>query len=483
MLRRVVEQTLCWNGCYMAELQVDFANITTDMPIVGFTGALGSGCSYIADGLVKLYGYRYCALSKPIHDYAQTKKIPETTDNLQDLGNSLRKEFGRGCLVGMALTEVAKQLPGKDQPGRPCGIVVDGIRNVGEIEALQQFPHFYLFSVQAATHKRTERTIGEGKRFATKDEFETADKRDRDEQDPNKQQVKECNDLSDIIVINEDDCSPKADNPYRTYLKELVYDRYVSLIEQIATGQPRNDRQARPDEAFMTAAYVESARSSCLKRKVGAVIVAPSGDIIATGHNEVPGTTDPCYKDPRYGWCARDTRQEMVAAKIHHCPACGTPITLRYPCPRCGVDITSFVKRCPDDQCRASIDIDYACPKCKASVFKTFLPGGGSEETGKLLDLCRALHAEENAILNLCRLGVSLPHRHEKDGKIQGCALYSTTFPCNLCANKIAEVGIRKVVYAEPYTMAEAKKVFEKAGIEMRRFQGIKSRAFFRFYA
>ena len=65
----------------------------------------------------------------------------------------------------------------------------------------------------------------------------------------------------------------------------------------------------------------------------------------------------------------------------------------------------------------------------------------------------------------------------------EGCVLYSTTFPCNLCANKIVTVGIRKVVYAEPYTMEEAKKVFKKDGVELERFQGVKSRAYFRLYA
>jgi deoxycytidylate deaminase len=64
-----------------------------------------------------------------------------------------------------------------------------------------------------------------------------------------------------------------------------------------------------------------------------------------------------------------------------------------------------------------------------------------------------------------------------------GYVLYSTTFPCNLCANKIASIGIRKVVYAEPYPMEEARKVFAERKIAMERFQGVKSRAFFRLYS
>ncbi|NCO65633.1 MAG: hypothetical protein COW32_09050 [Candidatus Aquicultor secundus] len=61
----------------------------------------------------------------------------------------------------------------------------------------------------------------------------------------------------------------------------------------------------------------------------------------------------------------------------------------------------------------------------------------------KVLDLCRALHAEEHAIL---RMGA----RH-MPGEL---TIYTTTFPCLLCANKIVQAGIKNVVYIEPYPVA-----------------------------
>ena len=466
--------------------QADFSNFTTDMPIIGFTGALGSGCTYLAKGLERYHNYAYCSLSKPIHDYAAARGVGQTTDSLQNIGNDLRRQYGLGFLVGVALTEVNKQLPKPGESGRPVGVVVDGIRNVGEVEALQQFANFYLVSVQAGTDKRKARTIGTGKRFRDVEQFTAADERDRDEQTEHGQQVKECNYLSDIIIINEDDVSVDAELPYREYVDKLICRDYVSLIEHVAKGKLPNERRARPEEALMTVAYVESKRSSCLKRKVGAVIASFSGDIIAAGHNEVPEASEPCIHDPRYGWCARDVAQEKLGQEIKHCPSCGKTIVIKMACKACGASIDRFAKRCPNVECKAAMEFNYVCPKCKRSVFSDFLPGGGSDKTGKLLDLCRALHAEENAILNLSKLGMHLPHTHKKlkDNDLSdGCVLYSTTFPCNLCANKIVTVGIRKVVYAEPYTMEEAKKVFEKEGVIIERFQGVKSRAFFRLYA
>jgi deoxycytidylate deaminase/dephospho-CoA kinase len=466
-------------------MKMDIQNFTTDMPVIGFTGALGSGCTYLAKGLEKHHKYHYCSLSEPVHFFVKKEGKQETTENLQDAGNFLRKDFGFGCLARFVVSQVNRDLKKLEGDKRPVGVIIDGIRNIGEVEFLQQLPNFYLISVQAGTSIRKQRTIGEGvdKRFATEKEFNLADRRDRDEQTEYGQQVKKCNYLSDIIVINDEDeeVAVRAEKPYKDYINKILYENYISLIEHIAHGGMSNEKRARPEEALMTAAYVESKRSSCLKRKVGAVIASSNGDIIAAGHNEVPETANTCIDDPRYGRCARDFAQEEFGQNIKNCPNCGEKIKIQDKCKKCGKEINEFCKRCP--QCKSTVEIEYECPKCKKNVFQFYLPGSG-DSTGKLLDMCRALHAEENAILNLSKLGVRLPHIHKKDeSELEGCVLYSTTFPCNLCANKIVTVGIKKVVYAEPYTMEEAKKVFEKEKVIMERFQGVKSRAYFRLYS
>jgi len=89
------------------------------------------------------------------------------------------------------------------------------------------------------------------------------------------------------------------------------------------------------------------------------------------------------------------------------------------------------------------------------------------------LDVCRALHAEENAIISLAKTG-----RASAENNV----LYSTTFPCTLCANKIVQSNIKRVVYSEPYTMPEAERLLKNKGIEIERFEGVKSTAFFRLY-
>jgi deoxycytidylate deaminase len=359
------------------------------------------------------------------------------------------------------------------------------VRPPGIAGAIQQLPNFFLVSVQAETDVRKRRLIGKGKKFNDDAVFLAADERDRDEHTEHGQQVQLCNYLSDIIVINEEEVSEDAEIPHKQYIARVIYNDYVTLIEHVAKGMLPNERRAKPEEALMTTAYVESKRSSCLKRKVGAVIASPSGDIIAAGHNDVPEASVPCLNDPRYGWCARDFVQERLGRQIKHCPNCGEPITIKNECKKCGHRVMEYANHCP--KCHSGIDLTYVCPKCSRNVFTDFL-AGSSSETGKLLDLCRALHAEENAIMNLSKFGVRLPHFHgvkKEDGKMlpAACVLYSTTFPCNLCANKIVTVGIKKVIYTEPYTMQEARNIFEKEGVILQRFQGVKSRAFFRLYA
>ena len=140
-------------------------------------------------------------------------------------------------------------------------------------------------------------------------------------------------------------------------------------------------------------------------------------------------------------------------------------------CLKCQKEHTGFKNRC--DKCGGDLIQACTCKECNADVLQRFLPGH-SQETGKLLDLCRALHAEERAILSIAKNGLSMP---------ENAVMYSTTYPCNLCANKIVSTGIRKLVYSEPYDMPEAKKLFSAYGIEPRRFEGVKSTAYFRLYS
>ena len=78
--------------------------------------------------------------------------------------------------------------------------------------------------------------------------------------------------------------------------------------------------------------------------------------------------------------------------------------------------------------------------------------------SGERHELCRGLHAEQNALLQASLYGVSV-----KDG-----LLYCTNQPCLICAKMIINAGIKEIIISEGYPDKMAKDFFEEAGIKVR---------------
>ena len=135
-------------------------------------------------------------------------------------------------------------------------------------------------------------------------------------------------------------------------------------------------------EYFMELAKVVAKRSTCLRRKVGAVLVKDN-QILATGYNGVP-------------------------TGIEHCE----------------------VQGCLREQLK--------------------VPSGERHE------LCRGLHAEQNAIIQAAVHGT----------KIKGATLYCTNRPCVVCSKMIINAGIVEVFIAEDYPDKLAEEMLAAAGIK-----------------
>nr|WP_245641344.1 cytidine/deoxycytidylate deaminase family protein [Thermovenabulum gondwanense] len=135
------------------------------------------------------------------------------------------------------------------------------------------------------------------------------------------------------------------------------------------------------DNYFMEIATVVSTRSTCLRRRVGAVLVKDK-HIVATGYNGAP-------------------------SGLAHCEEIG-------------------------------------CLREKLGV-----PSGERHE------LCRGLHAEQNAIIQAAALGSS----------IKGATLYVTTRPCILCAKMLINAGVKRIVFKGEYPDEFAVNLLKEAGI------------------
>ena len=78
-------------------------------------------------------------------------------------------------------------------------------------------------------------------------------------------------------------------------------------------------------------------------------------------------------------------------------------------------------------------------------------------ESGQRHELCRGIHAEQNAIIQAAYHGVS----------VKDASLYCTTQPCSICAKMIINAGILKIYYRSGYDDELAREMLQEAGIEM----------------
>ena len=81
--------------------------------------------------------------------------------------------------------------------------------------------------------------------------------------------------------------------------------------------------------------------------------------------------------------------------------------------------------------------------------------------SGERHELCRAIHAEQNALLQAARYGSVL----------QNGTLYVTCQPCSLCAKMLINAGIVRIVYKGDYPDELATALLQEAGIELVRFK------------
>lgn len=134
---------------------------------------------------------------------------------------------------------------------------------------------------------------------------------------------------------------------------------------------------------FMDITVLVGKRSTCLRRKVGALVVKDKR-ILSTGYNGAP-------------------------SDIRHCSETG--------CLREAMAVPS----------------------------------------GERHELCRGIHAEQNAIIQAAYHGVA----------IKGASLFCTNLPCAICAKMIINAGIRKIYYLDGYADTMSEQMIAEAGIEL----------------
>lgn len=94
--------------------------------------------------------------------------------------------------------------------------------------------------------------------------------------------------------------------------------------------------------------------------------------------------------------------------------------------------------------------MDVGCLRAKLGV-----PSGERHE------LCRAVHAEQNAIAQAAQHGIS----------VEGGSIYVTHQPCSMCAKVLINAGIKRIIYQGEYPDALSLELLSEAGIELEVYQ------------
>jgi dCMP deaminase len=77
--------------------------------------------------------------------------------------------------------------------------------------------------------------------------------------------------------------------------------------------------------------------------------------------------------------------------------------------------------------------------------------------SGTRTEICRAIHAEQNVIIQAALHGISL----------EGCTIYCTHTPCVLCAKMMVNAKVKRVVIFTKYADDSFKELFREAGITL----------------
>ncbi|NOX64604.1 MAG: hypothetical protein GXO85_02110 [Chlorobi bacterium] len=351
--------------------------------------------------------------------------------------------------------------------------IIDSFRN--PYEALyfkDKYPDFYLISLYAPVDERE-------KRLKRKDNFfdEKSDLRDQGKFIKETrhqffmQNVPKTVKFSDIAINNDQDLYREKDQLFKDKLTEKII-RYLTLILDTGCTKPNDD------EIMMNLAYTMAMKSNCISRQVGAVIVGKDGYVVGAGWNDVGEGKISCGLRE-----IKDLKDKRLESYINILKNKEEDFSK-------GVIINSLIQKYQNSQLDSNVlerfcfcfKDTYSEKKLKEKIHKLELSDALDREMLikeldiKRLEFCEALHAEENAIIQSSKIGGM---------GLKGGKIYTTSFPCELCAKKIQQVGIKEVIYTEPYPGNISEPIFLRNAfnkIIVRQFEGVMPHSYFKLF-
>ena len=329
-------------------------------------------------------------------------------NNIRGSGNPYNHHIDSNHFYSVAerIDSVIRAIQEKNNKGgEPTRICIDTIRNPYEAFYFKdRYSTFYLVSVNVEDSERKRRLSN-----YTFDEINSLDLTESADGISSPfgifyhQTISSCLEIADIHIYNKH----IEDGKYYELTQQLI--KYISLMLHPGLVTPSSV------ERCMQQAYNAKLNSGCLSRQVGAVITNSDHSIVAIGWNDVPHGQIPCNLRSICNYCIDHDENTYSKYELQD--------------ERFNEAISNIHKKIK------VLSQDLIFPYCFKDVYNGIIGQKNQVHT-------RALHAEENAFLQISKYG----------GKgIEGGCLFVTASPCELCSKKAYNLGIKHIYYIDPY--------------------------------
>lgn len=380
---------------------------------------------------------------KQLKYHLYTYLMQQFGNNIRCSGNPYNNKFDekKYHIFAKRIVELIEIIKRYKESGNLEGtrICIDAIRNPYEAMFLKdEYRSFYLMAIKTEDRERKNRL-----RELTSEELENLDaieypqKMKLPQEVFYHQSIESCVEYAGIHIYN-----PNISNgKYFELTKQII--KYVSLILHPGLITPSQL------ERCMQLAYNTKFNSGCLSRQVGAVVTREDFSIQSVGWNDVPkgqvscllrDTDEYCQNKDNESYSKYEIEEEKFSNAIYKINECTK---------------------------------DNLLGRCMSFCFKDVY---NSITGDKNQVYTRALHAEENAFLQISKYGGT---------KVQNGYLFTTASPCELCAKKAYQLGIKKIYYINPYPGISIKHILsfgKENNPEMHLFYGAIGQTFIDFY-
>lgn len=377
----------------------------------------------------------------PVKYHLYTYILQKIANNIRASGNPYNSILQQERILDFAKRiQIMIELIKKHKGEKKTRICIDAIRNANESNYLKDvYRSYFLMSISVDEKMRQDRLVALDKEEQKSLDYVEYESKLDDGKFFYHQNIANCFEMADIHLVNMDEKNGRR----LSLTRQLV--KYITLMIHPGLIVPSEI------ERCMQLAYNAKYNSGCLSRQVGAVVTGPDFAIKSVGWNDVPNKQLKCIYRDVCGYCKGNQKDYFSEFEYEN----------------------EIFKKCLKHLGSKLEKIDLHGRKF-SYCFKDIYNGLKNDKNQVFT---RALHAEENAFLQISKYGGQ---------GVKGGFLFCTASPCELCSKKAFQLGIKKIYYIDPYPGIAQKHILRfgdgNSNPEVHLFSGAIGEAYVRLY-